>query len=39
MHPSEAEVLVSLLRSRGKTMSTAESCTGGLIGASVTDIP
>ncbi|MGN0098461.1 MAG: CinA family protein [Candidatus Methanomethylophilaceae archaeon] len=38
-HPSEAEVLVSTLRSRGKTMSTAESCTGGLIGASVTDIP
>ncbi len=39
MHPSEAEMLVSLLRLKGKTMSTAESCTGGLIGASITDIP
>ena len=38
-HPSEAETLVSLLRLKGKTMSTAESCTGGLIGASITDIP
>ena len=38
-HPSEAETLVSLLRSKGKTVSTAESCTGGLIGASITDIP
>ena len=37
-HPSEAETLVSLLRSKGKTVSTAESCTGGLIGASITDI-
>lgn len=38
-HPSEVETLVSLLRSKGKTVSTAESCTGGLIGASITDIP
>lgn len=38
-HPSEAETLVSLLRLKGKTVSTAESCTGGLIGASITDIP
>ena len=30
---------MSLLRSKGKTVSTAESCTGGLIGASITDIP
>ena len=37
--PSEAESLVSLLRLKGKTVSTAESCTGGLIGASITDIP
>lgn len=38
-HPSEAETLVSLLRLKGKTVSTAESCTGGLIGVSITDIP
>ena len=38
-HPSEAETVISVLRSKGRTMSTAESCTGGLIGASITDIP
>ena len=31
--------MISVLRSKGRTMSTAESCTGGLIGASITDIP
>ncbi len=35
----EAEDLVSLLRSRGLTLSTAESCTGGLIGGAVTAVP
>ena len=31
--------LVSLCTARGVTFGTAESCTGGLIAASVTDIP
>lgn len=39
MHPYETERLVEVLKAHGKTMSAAESCTGGLIGASVTDIP
>ena len=39
MHRSEAEALIGSLSSRGATASTAESCTGGLIGASVTDVP
>lgn len=39
MHPSEVDGLVSLLTERGETMCCAESCTGGLIGASITDIP
>jgi PncC family amidohydrolase len=36
---SEAEALESLLASMGKTLSTAESCTGGLIGGALTAIP
>jgi PncC family amidohydrolase len=36
---SEAETTGQLLRARGQTLSTAESCTGGLIGDMVTDIP
>ena len=39
MHPSESERLASGLLARHRTMCCAESCTGGLIGASVTDIP
>lgn len=35
MHPSE---LVGILASRGLTFSAAESCTGGLIGATVTSV-
>jgi len=31
--------LVEELLRRGRTMSCAESCTGGMIGAAVTDIP
>jgi nicotinamide-nucleotide amidase len=33
------EVVGKLLASEGKTLSVAESCTGGLIGARLTDIP
>jgi len=33
------EVLVALLRERGETVSTAESCTGGGIAATLTDAP
>jgi PncC family amidohydrolase len=36
---SEAEPVGQLLRAHGQTLSTAESCTGGLIGDMVTDIP
>ncbi len=34
-----AEVLGELLRARGLTIATAESCTGGLIGDLVTNVP
>lgn len=33
------EVVGQLLRSQGKTLATAESCTGGVIGKMLTDIP
>jgi nicotinamide-nucleotide amidase len=36
---AEAEALLSLLRARGLTLATAESCTGGLIAAALTAIP
>lgn len=32
-------VLVSLLKKKKKTLSCAESCTGGLIGKTITDVP
>ncbi len=35
---SMAEVVVDLLRDAGRTVSFAESCTGGLLAASITDI-
>jgi PncC family amidohydrolase len=35
----EAEKLVELLKKTGKTLSTAESCTGGLIGGAITSVP
>jgi nicotinamide-nucleotide amidase len=34
-----AATLVALCRSRGLTLTTAESCTGGLIAAAITEIP
>jgi nicotinamide-nucleotide amidase len=36
---TQAEKLVALLRATGKTCATAESCTGGLVGAAMTDVP
>ena len=37
--PSRAERLITLLTQAGKTIVTAESCTGGRIGAAITDVP
>ncbi len=34
-----AEIIGSMLKVRGKTLSVAESCTGGLIGMRLTDVP
>lgn len=39
MHPSEADRLASVLMERGVTMCCAESCTGGMIGATMTEAP
>jgi len=33
------ELVVSLLQEKGKTLATAESCTGGLLAKRITDIP
>lgn len=33
------EVCLGLLKERGLTFATAESCTGGMIGAAITDLP
>ncbi len=38
MHPYESELLAFELGLRHKTMCCAESCTGGLIGAAMTDM-
>ncbi len=35
----EAKRLIALLTERGKTLVTAESCTGGLLGAMLTEVP
>ncbi len=34
-----AGTVVELLREKNKTLATAESCTGGMIGSAITDIP
>ena len=34
-----AEIVLDLCRVRGLTLATAESCTGGLVGARLTDVP
>ena len=39
MHPSEADRLALVLTERGVTMCCAESCTGGMIGATMTEAP
>ena len=36
---SIAEIVLDLCRGRGLTLATAESCTGGLVGARITDVP
>lgn len=39
MPRSEAVALAELLGSRGLTLGCAESCTGGMIGAAITELP
>ena len=36
---TQVEVLIQRLKDRNLTVSTAESCTGGLLGKAITDIP
>ncbi|MCO8145942.1 CinA family protein [Rhodovulum tesquicola] len=36
---SRADTLVALARARGARVATAESCTGGMVSAAITDIP
>ncbi len=36
---TKIEKIVKILRDRGKTISTMESCTGGFVASSITDVP
>lgn len=38
-HPTLAHATVAAARDAGLTLGTAESCTGGLVGAALTDVP
>lgn len=38
-HPDLAHATLARLKARGLTFGTAESCTGGLVGAALTDVP
>lgn len=35
----DAFAIVQMLKQNGRTLATAESCTGGLIGAAITEVP
>lgn len=37
--PTAAQALVEALRARGQRVGVVESCTGGLLGATITDVP
>lgn len=39
MITTQAETLVALLKARGMTCATAESCTGGGVGSAITSVP
>ncbi len=39
MKTSDAAALVAFLKRKGLTVSTAESCTGGLVASSIVDVP
>ncbi len=38
-YDEKSEKLIELLKASNKTIATAESCTGGMIGSALTDIP
>ena len=38
-HDTQIELLVQILKDKHMTVATAESCTGGLLGKQITDVP